>query len=194
MNSSFSKCVFCLKDFNLIGNLPYILHDCGHSICQICLAYQLNRYNSFDCPEDGRTTSLQDKTTDNFPKNIALMNFLSQQKDEEKRDRVFTENKDKTKSLRMTRNMSESKIRMRGRLAKQARSIHQRLESEQEIKEKEKNNSENNFGVITDSYSDENLEDVCGVHGKKLEVICMQEGCEKKICYQCGLFGEHKVD
>lgn len=122
------------------------------------------------------------------------MNFLSQQKDEEKRDRVFTENKDKTKSLRITRNMSESKIRMRGRLAKQARSIHQRLESEQEIKEKEKNNSENNFGVITDSYSDENLEDVCGVHGKKLEVICMQEGCEKKICYQCGLFGEHKVD
>ncbi len=33
-------------------------------------------------------------------------------------------------------------------------------------------------------------DEICGIHGKPLEIICVN--CTKRICYQCGLFGDHK--
>ena len=54
-----------------------------------------------------------------------------------------------------------------------------------------KNSSQkkSNFG---NSQTSENFEEknLCLLHNVKLELICIE--CEEKICYQCGLFGNHK--
>ncbi len=43
---------------------------------------------------------------------------------------------------------------------------------------------------INDSFTSNDLQNLCNVHHKKLEVICFD--CNDKICLMCGLFGVHK--
>lgn len=191
MNSTYIKCVFCLKDFNLTTNIPYILHDCGHSVCKICLSYQINRYDSFECPEDGKQIQLKDKSMENFPQNRALINFLTQNNIEQPKARIHTEKKEKTKSLHFSRNLSEKNLKNLDKQKIESKSINQRLD----LCFQKLNKIEPDFeAVISNSYSEENIEEVCKYHCKKLEVICMEDHCQKKICYQCGLFGKHKVN
>ena len=38
-----------------------------------------------------------------------------------------------------------------------------------------------------------NSVDLCSVHKKPLEAVCLEEGCCQEICLACGLFGEHTV-
>ena len=126
---------------------------------------------------------------DNFPQNRALINFLTQNNIEQKDSIVLTDKKEKTKSLRIARNHSESDLKAKATDEKEVRSINTRLD----FGFNKSNKNDNEFAaVISNSYSEENIEEVCKYHSKKLEVICMEKSCQKKICYQCGLFGKHK--
>ena len=38
----------------------------------------------------------------------------------------------------------------------------------------------------------EDAAELCGIHGNKLTIVCVSP-CQRKVCFECGLFGEHKV-
>lgn len=47
---------------------------------------------------------------------------------------------------------------------------------------------------ISEQKEEEQIQNVCGIHGKPLELYCISESCRHKICSRCALFGDHKVD
>jgi hypothetical protein len=46
------------------------------------------------------------------------------------------------------------------------------------------------FSLASPIQSPVPKEDMCGIHNKKLEIVCIQ--CRQRICSKCALFGEHK--
>ena len=51
-------------------------------------------------------------------------------------------------------------------------------------------NDANGSSLEEVDFDEQNTEQICQKHCKKMEIFCLQ--CEEVICYQCGLFGEHK--
>jgi hypothetical protein len=46
-------CPECQRMFNEMDNLPLMLPDCGHTICQQCIEEMLSKRSQIVCPEDG---------------------------------------------------------------------------------------------------------------------------------------------
>jgi hypothetical protein len=46
------------------------------------------------------------------------------------------------------------------------------------------------FSLASPVQSPVPKEDMCEIHNKKLEIVCIQ--CRQRICSKCALFGEHK--
>ena len=80
------SCQICTNEYNMGENLPKILGKCGHTICKICLSYQIqcvkNSNLSFEnwllkCPFDNTTYLIKKKSNaDDFPKNFFLIDLI----------------------------------------------------------------------------------------------------------------------
>jgi len=46
------------------------------------------------------------------------------------------------------------------------------------------------FNRVASKTEKEPVEDLCALHKKKLEIVCIQ--CLERICSKCALFGAHK--
>lgn len=187
MESNYLKCTFCVRDFDLKQRQPYIIIDCGHSICQSCLSQHLMLRSAFTCPEDMVVISPNGKSLSDFPKNHALINMMNNANGSRS-----PSNNDNRKSLMSLKGMSE-------RVTKPSTSYAERTLSEKitiapKLSLTGQKGGQNKQFVSNDSnsYSEENIEDVCLKHHKRLEVICTEPECRTKVCYQCGLFGDHK--
>ena len=187
MESNYLKCTFCARDFDLKKRIPHIIIACGHSICQYCLLQQLVLKTSFTCPEDMTLIRMNGKSVHDFPKNHALIKML----DDKNMSKSPVKNENRN-SLAVYKDLSE-------RITKTTTSNTNRPQSEKVLLSHKlsltgQKNLPNKQYITNDSnsYSEENIEDVCVKHHKRLEVICTEPECQTKVCYQCGLFGEHK--
>lgn len=123
------------------------------------------------CPEDGEEMLFDDEDINNFPKNIALIKLLSKKKDE---------------SFKET-SLNESNI-----------AKHSINEADEEDKELITAINESTKGTDTNHCTDNNrsddldlnLEDMCLIHQKPLEIVCIRD--KTKICSTCAIFGDHK--
>jgi hypothetical protein len=43
-----------------------------------------------------------------------------------------------------------------------------------------------------DDFYDEDMEEVCAIHRKELDMVCLQSECETPVCSKCILVGDHK--
>lgn len=148
---------------------------------------------SFECSEDDKTININGRQLSSFPQNLAILNVLKHQV--QRRDSVKS-NTLRNNSARFSKNLSERATKRNPlgstqsykTLVKPRFTINSlKKESAEDQKDGLNNTHELN------SYSDENIDTVCIKHQKKLEVICLEDGCQKRICYQCGLFGDHTV-
>ncbi|CAD8113121.1 unnamed protein product [Paramecium sonneborni] len=73
MNSELFACQFC-KEYFSIQREPFLLPDCGHSVCAECLTEKLKNGNQFVCKEDG--VQVTRNQMNEFPKNFALMQII----------------------------------------------------------------------------------------------------------------------
>ncbi|CAD8193596.1 unnamed protein product [Paramecium octaurelia] len=73
MNSELFACQFC-KEYFSIQREPFLLPDCGHSVCAECLTAKLKNGNQFVCKEDG--VQVTRNQMNEFPKNFALLQII----------------------------------------------------------------------------------------------------------------------
>ncbi|CAD8115734.1 unnamed protein product [Paramecium primaurelia] len=73
MNSELFACQFC-KEYFSIQREPFLLPDCGHSVCAECLTVKLKNGNQFVCKEDG--VQVTRNQMNEFPKNFALLQII----------------------------------------------------------------------------------------------------------------------
>ncbi|CAD8097754.1 unnamed protein product [Paramecium primaurelia] len=73
MNSELFACQFC-KEYFSIQREPFLLPDCGHSVCAECLNVKLKNGNQFVCKEDG--VQVTRNQMNEFPKNFALLQII----------------------------------------------------------------------------------------------------------------------
>ncbi|CAD8127663.1 unnamed protein product [Paramecium sonneborni] len=73
MNSELFACQFC-KEYFSIQREPFLLPDCGHSVCAECLTEKLKNGNQFVCKEDG--VQVTRNQMNEFPKNFALLQII----------------------------------------------------------------------------------------------------------------------
>ena len=185
MQSNYLKCTFCLQDFNSTTKTPYILIECGHSICQKCLNANIKKQVPFTCPEDQCEINTFNRNLSHFPKNQALLNMVGLQIETNSQDDSHDESmeeenepdllglsKEEEENSSVWNSHREKKSKRRATL----KTVPKRLETHG-----------------SGSYSDDGAEEICVKHHKRLEVICTEPGCQVKVCYQCGLFGEHSV-
>lgn len=180
MQANYLKCTFCLQNFNTTNRTPYILIECGHSICQKCLTVNIQKQTPFNCPEDHIEINTLNRKISDFPKNQALLNMINlQQEAASQDDNNTSEEENKPVSLKISKedtsawnSYKEKKHKRRMTM----KTLPKRLDTKR-----------------SDSMSDDGGEDICVKHHKRLEVICTDPGCQIKVCYQCGLFGEHSV-
>ena len=43
-----------------------------------------------------------------------------------------------------------------------------------------------------DEFDDDDMEEVCAIHRKELDMVCLEPGCETPVCSKCILVGDHK--
>ena len=189
MEPNYLKCTLCVRDFDLNKRLPYIIIECGHSICQFCLLQQITLQTPFTCPEDMRVISTEDKTLADFPKNHALINMIS---GSHRSRSPSLQNDHMRKSLALSKGLSERVTKPATSYGGGTRSEKITLGAKLSLTNQKLPLAKQFNANDSNSYSEENIEDVCVKHQKRLEVICTEPGCETKVCYQCGLFGDHK--
>lgn len=190
MQASYLKCTFCLQDFNKERRTPYILVECGHSICQRCLSLNTGKQCSFECPEDQSIINCMGKTVKDFPKNMALLNMITQVNEADSYNSY--KHSDSYSQMQSRNSKTISDKMMRSNTLNSIQSANRKSICRQ------KTLNSNKIGSLkkhsdSDSEYDESPEEVCMKHQKRLEVICMEPECQVKVCYQCGLFGEHSV-
>ncbi|KAM3134266.1 hypothetical protein pb186bvf_013551 [Paramecium bursaria] len=72
-------CPECRTMFNDNENIPLMLPDCGHTICQQCIEEMLGHGSEFCCPEDGIHAKNRSKIGD-FPRNCQLLKMVLKQR------------------------------------------------------------------------------------------------------------------
>lgn len=197
MQANFLKCPFCQKDFNREKRLPYILIECGHSICQKCLALRIGKQCTFKCPMDQMIINTNDRTLRDFPKNQALLNLIDCQNDTNSYNSYSSpKHSFDRNSAKITKNLSEKASNRKNFNSKQnlEKRNFMNKDSCQSGSDRRRRLTTNREESISDDNSHEGGEEVCYKHHKKLEVICTEDSCQVMVCYQCGLFGEHSVD
>lgn len=187
MELNYLKCTLCVRDFDVSKRVPYIIIDCGHSICQFCLSQQLMLKTPFTCPEDMKLITTIGKTLNDFPKNHALISMITNSQG----SRSPSMNNSR-KSQAFSKGLSERITKPNMSFAERTRSEKIVIEPKLSITSHKDKPNKQYITNDSNSYSEENVEDVCVKHHKRLEVICTEPGCQTKVCYQCGLFGDHK--
>jgi hypothetical protein len=43
-----------------------------------------------------------------------------------------------------------------------------------------------------DDFYDEDMEEICAIHRKELDMVCLESNCETPVCSKCILVGDHK--
>ncbi|KAM3135743.1 hypothetical protein pb186bvf_012140 [Paramecium bursaria] len=66
-------CIDCGQEFNLQDKLPYILPNCGHSVCARCMSQSKSSTQRITCKEDNIESSLQSDLIQNKSIMTALM-------------------------------------------------------------------------------------------------------------------------
>lgn len=194
MQANYLKCTFCLQEFNTDKRIPYILIECGHSICQKCLSANIGKQDRFECPEDQAVINLDNRTLNGFPKNQALLNMIGQKTDcdshsskKSLRNSSLRDSGHLSKNLsdRLSRNTNQNSKANSDYISGKQRKIHNSV--------KDRTLSRRLITTNSNSFSDDNQEEICLKHHMRLEVICTEFNCQKKVCYKCCLFGEHSV-
>ncbi|CAD8113468.1 unnamed protein product [Paramecium sonneborni] len=74
-------CPQCHNIFNEFVNIPLMLPDCGHTICQKCIQYMLSNADGqqISCPEDNILAKGKTNISE-FPKNCQLMKMIVKQR------------------------------------------------------------------------------------------------------------------
>ena len=184
MKTNYISCPFCTRDFNHTDRIPYIITDCGHSICELCLSNKLTSSQFFECPEDQKVISIYNMRITDFPKNHALLSIINRDESKDTSGNLKNNSTQYTKTISGKIKSQENLLyAMKQDVIKEENIYNHLLTDKKKVGNREKSLS-----------SDEQVFDqVCEVHGKKLELVCLNPGCSQKICYECGLFGEHVV-
>ncbi len=98
------NCQFCDREFDTSARKPKMLLACGHSICQSCLEERLLYKQNIICEIDNLQIDTSNKTLQNFPDNLALLQIF---KVPTKEPRISEEKK----SLKQTKCKEHKKIR-----------------------------------------------------------------------------------
>lgn len=190
MATEFLNCPFCLYEFNSDRRLPFIIVECGHSICQTCLSLSLKRKSPIACPEDQTTIRLRNRKLTDFPKNQALLNMMGKKSESRKSCRTQKEN-NTALSINVSRNFSE-RVSLSNRFNNvSSNEFGKSQKTAQKLGKGSKNPKIKK--IKADLNCDSEDGEVCRRHHMRREVVCTDISCQVRICYQCGLFGEHSV-
>ena len=129
------KCKICFEEFSLKKNIPKILGQCGHTICELCLEKQIyftkKNYKTFShwflkCPFDKKSLLInKDTKSKNFPRNFVICEIL---------EKIDLKEKNKKKEKVENKNENEKKVENKN----EKKEIP--LNSMKELKQKFKNN------------------------------------------------------
>lgn len=181
MKNNLLTCYYCMKNFNHTNRTPHILIDCGHSLCRKCLSAQLGQKRFLECKQDNKVIFIYNKRISDFPKNHALLSIIEKGEIGDKSREL------KNSSTINTKEMSE------------------KLFSREDLPDGTKwcDSEENKSKFLTTEMLKVNeevkrldqtkREDFCKIHRKKYELVCIEDNCSERICYECGLFGKHSV-
>ncbi|CAD8069800.1 unnamed protein product [Paramecium sonneborni] len=86
-------CPECQMMFNENDNLPLMLPDCGHTICQNCIQQMLINKKYIVCPEDGIMAKNKNDISQ-FPKNCQLLKMVVKHKAQYQQSRQSARNDD----------------------------------------------------------------------------------------------------
>ena len=122
-----------------------------------------------------------------FPQNIALLNLIDQKTKLE----IFESHISKSSGKKQEQSLQRKSLTQDLDMV-----INENIFNRKKSKNSSKHNELSKRLVTgsTDTFEREGLNElICSKHHKKLEVICTEPECQLRVCYQCGLFGEHSV-
>ncbi|MCQ2815695.1 MAG: hypothetical protein MJ252_00365 [archaeon] len=168
------KCPICKTQYNTNENIPKLLINCGHTVCNKCLETNQN----FKCPEDQKEYEIN--SLNSFPVNqliLSLIKSLEIQKKETKEEDKMEESKEVSAVKTQPEELSSLLSKNNSELMSPSPDSQKRfLES---IKK------------MTATATKKKNYDNCQIHSSRpLEIICLDD--KIKICTNCALFGSHK--
>lgn len=175
MDPSIIVCRFCGKDFDTGARVPLMIPSCGHSVCRHCLTARLAEKKAWECMEEGCAID-GGLEMDQFPTNHSLLKLITTT------SKIFSASSSQKKHCQETPPVSKLTRTHSSFLTKPDEMDSERVPIG--LRSRSKANVLQNSSVA--------LAETCPLHGNKLTIVCV-EPCQKKICYECGLFGEHKV-
>ena len=130
------------------------------------------------------------KSVKDFPKNMALINMITQANELDSYKSIKHSDSYSQHQSRNSKTISEKL--MRSNTINSIQSGHRRsVQKQKTLNSNQMSGARKN--MESDSEYEDSPEEVCMEHQKRLEVICMEPECQVKVCYQCGLFGDHSV-
>ena len=196
MDKSILICRFCCTEFDSESHAPHMIPSCGHSICRLCLSAQTSFQTDWECPEEGCNVK-GDIPLIQFPANHSLLKLLNS----------TIKGPLETVSLQNSRRRSTSGSPTISLIHRNETFpvLANPFESEENTKpvqfaRTEGLGSENPLRGLRDRsktddsslYNRCDSKTPCAFHGNPMTIVCT-EPCQRLICYECGLFGEHKV-
>lgn len=170
MDKSIFYCRNCTLMFDEQARAPHIIPSCGHSICKQCLASHFVSGEEWRCGEANCVVKRELRLGD-FPLNHSLFKMVSIQNSQYfSASHYSNQDRHQESNLITDKKQNESYFNL----------------------SKEDHSSRDQIQAVPKAARSASPKPKCAIHGHKTGVVCV-EPCQKMICYECGLFGEHKV-
>lgn len=160
-------CNYCEEEFDLANRLPFLIKQCGHSICSKCLSSLKKKGKSLICIEDDLEYEIQQ--TENFIQNFSLIQII--------------QNANKSRSSYLNEKVSNS-VSDDSSLQRLSENNQHSLELQTVQTNKKRSTINQEFSKSKSQFESgqENEDEVlCHLHNMNMEIICRD--CAEKCCY-----------
>ena len=89
-------------------------------------------------------------------------------------------------------NRMSAKIREYGMMEQNDIIKEQYYDHNKEMVRQISNLNGDNYDDLSDDLYDEDMEEICAIHRKELDMVCLEPDCETPVCSKCILVGDHK--